>query len=166
MTDDQRKLRNERLRERLRSLLADRFGLVVQHEEKQQTVYSLITAKNGPKLIAVTTPGDRQGTISVNEGHLQGFAAPIGMLATQLSDATRRIVVDETNLTGKFDFLLEWTPDGPLERLDSPGAGQAAGATGPSIFTALQDQLGLRLKSSTGLVDVVVIDQVNRPSAN
>jgi uncharacterized protein (TIGR03435 family) len=165
MTDSQRRVRDERLRERLRTLLADRFGLVVHHDSKEQTVYALMTAKNGPKLTVVTTPGNRQG-ISVNGGRLQGFAAPMLMLAMQLSDATRRVVVDETNLTEKYDFVLEWTPDALLEHEEGPGAVPGAGASGPSIFTALREQLGLQLKSKTGAVDVIVIDHIDRPSAN
>jgi uncharacterized protein (TIGR03435 family) len=76
MSDQQRNVRDDQLRERVRSLLADRFGLVVHKEIKEQQIYVLSVAKNGPKLTVVTTPGDRQGT-SGGRGRSQGFATPI-----------------------------------------------------------------------------------------
>jgi uncharacterized protein (TIGR03435 family) len=159
-TDDQRRARADRVRERLRSLLADRFGLVAHHEEKEQTVLVLTALKNGPKLRAVSTPGDRQG-ISVNDGRLQGFAAPIALLATQLSIATGQVVEDRTGLTEKYDFVLTWTPD-----MEAPGSEHGDQSVWPTIFTALKEQLGLRLDPAKGRVDVLVVDHIERPSVN
>jgi bla regulator protein blaR1 len=150
----------DRVRERLRSLLADRFGLVARHETKEQTVLVLIVAKNGPKLRVVSTPGDRQG-ISVNDGRLQGFSAPVASLATQLSIATGQVVEDRTGLAEKYDFVLTWTPD-----IEPPGSEHGDQSLGPTIFTALKEQLGLRLDPAKGRVDVLVIDHIQRPSAN
>jgi bla regulator protein blaR1 len=165
MTDEQRKLRNEQWNARVRALLADRFALVVHTETKEQPVYLLTVAKNGPKLTVVTTPGDRQGT-SGGRGRSQGFAATMSMLANTLSNATGRPVIDKTGLTGKYDYILEWTPDaGPAGPAGSD-APQPVDSPGPTIFTALQEQLGLKLESSKGPVENIVIDHVDHPSAN
>jgi uncharacterized protein (TIGR03435 family) len=123
-------------------------------------VFILTVAKNGPKLKIVGIPGDRQG-ISVNDGRLQGFAALIALLATQLSIATGLVVEDRTGLSGKYDFVLTWTPD--FEPSDSEHGDQSLG---PSIFTAVKEQLGLRLDPAKGMVDVLVVDHIERPSAN
>jgi uncharacterized protein (TIGR03435 family) len=154
---DQRRLRFDRVRERLRWLLADRFGLVVHHETRDQAVYVLTLAKNGPRLKAVPTP-DGPPRKEEGRGHAQGFATPIDMLVATLSNATHRTVVDKTGLTGRYDFVLDWTPD----LLGAP----ADAGSGPTIFTAVQEQLGLRLESGKAPVDMVVIDHVDRPSAN
>jgi uncharacterized protein (TIGR03435 family) len=158
--DDQRRTRAERVRERLRSLLADRFDLVAHHEKKEQTVLVLTVLKNGPKLRVVSTPGERQG-VSVNDGRLQGFAAPIALLAIQLSSATGQVVEDRTGLTEKYDFVLTWTPD-----MEPPGSEHVDQPAGPTIFTALKEQLGLRLDAAKGRVDVLVVDHIERPSVN
>jgi uncharacterized protein (TIGR03435 family) len=152
---------DDRTRERLRSLLAERFGLVVHHETREQTVYLLTVAKNGPKLKEAATSADRHAT-SGGRGRSQGFAAKVEWLAGILSNVTGRPVLDKTGLTGYYDWVLEWTPDTALSQQGSPPAENSA----PTIFTALQEQLGLRLETGKGPVDLVVIDQVNRPSAN
>jgi uncharacterized protein (TIGR03435 family) len=165
MTDDQRKVRDDRWKARVRSLLADRFGLVVHTETKEQQIYNLIVAKGGPKLTVVTTPGDRQG-ISGNRGRTQGFAATVSMLANNLANAVGRPVVDKTGLTAKYDWVLEWTPDAPATGPAGPDANQPVDSPGPTIFTAVQEQLGLKLESAKGPVETIVIDRVDRPSAN
>jgi bla regulator protein blaR1 len=162
MTDDQRKVRDEQWKSRVRALLADRFGLVVHTETKEEQIYVLTVAKGGPKLTIVSVPGTRQGT-SVNQGRIQGFAGYISSLVTNLADVVGRPVVDKTGLTGKYDYVLEWTPDMPATGLDAP---QSVDSPGPTIFTALQEQLGLKLESSKGPVDTYVIDKVDRPSEN
>jgi uncharacterized protein (TIGR03435 family) len=159
-TDGQRKARGDRVRERLRSLLADRFGLVVHHETKEQTILFLTVAKDGPKLRVVGTLGERQG-ISTTDGHLQGFAAPMSALAAQLSIATGRVVQDRTGLGEKYDFMLTWSPD-----IEPSGSELGDHSFGPTIFTALREQLGLRLDSGKRPVEMVVIDHLDRPSAN
>jgi bla regulator protein blaR1 len=168
MTDDQRKLRDNQLRERVRTMLADRFGLVIHKEMKDAPAYALVVAKNGPKLTAVAVPGEQQGVRGNGRGHLQGMAAPTPMLASVLSNNLGRPVLDKTGLTEKYDWVLEWTPDGAIPRPDGtgPDSPQPAEGTGPSIFTAVQEQLGLRLDSIKAPVETVVIDHVDRPSEN
>lgn len=165
MKDDQRKVRDAQWTERVRSLLADRFGLVVHKETKDQPIYVLTVAKGGPKLTVVTTPGDRQG-ISGNRGRTQGFAATMSMLANNLANAVGRPVVDKTGLAAKYDWVLEWTPDVPATGPQGADAAQPVDSPGPTIFSALQEQLGLKLESAKGPVETVVIDHVDRPSPN
>jgi len=166
MTDDQRKVRDEQWRERVRNLLADRFGLVIHKETKEEQIYHLVIAKGGSKLKEVTTPGPRQG-MSMNTGRAEGFAAPMKMLADNLAGTVGRPVVDMTGLTAKYDWKLQWSPD-PGTAIPGPNTSQQqpADAPGPTIFTAVQEQLGLKLETARGPVDTWVIDKIDRPSGN
>lgn len=162
MSDDQRKTRDEQWKERVRTLLATRFGLVIHKETKEQSVYVLSVAKGGSKLKVVTpVPGTNQG-MRGDRGRAQGMAAPISMLVNNLSSAVGRPVLDKTGLAERYDFVLQWTPD--VAAAENPDAAPAD--SGPTIFTALQEQLGLRLETAKGPVDTIVIDQIERPSAN
>jgi uncharacterized protein (TIGR03435 family) len=96
---------------------------------------------------------------------LQGKAVALSYLAGGLAVQLRRAVVDKTNLKGLYDFKLWWVPDPIMLGTASPGA-QATGSSGPSIFTAIQEQLGLKLESARGPVEVLVIDSVSRPTEN
>jgi bla regulator protein BlaR1 len=155
-TDDQRKARVSRVRERLRSLLADRFHLVVHAEEKEQTILALRVAKAGSKIVeAAGRPGEQQGRVSTLDGHIQGYGAPISMLVTQLSIVAGQVVQDRTGLSGKYDFVLDWAADARDRETDRP-----------SFFTAIEEQLGLRLERAKGPVQVAVIDHIERPSEN
>ena len=145
----------------LRSLLADRFKLAVHNETKEAPIYELIVAKNGPKLqpakpdqpFRMTVGGSGKATMEVDQ---------ISALIYQLSLQVGRPVVDKTGLTGKYDIKLEWARDtGP-----SVGTATADNTSGPSIFTAVQEQLGLKLQPAKAPVDVIVIDQVEQPTAN
>lgn len=161
MTDEQRKVRDEQWKTRVRKLLAERFGLVVHTETREAPIYLLTVAKTGSKLKEVTpVPGANQGT-SGGRGRSQGMAAPVVLLTNTLSNILGRTVVDKTGLTGKYDYLLEWSPD-----VAAADATDAAAGSGPTIFTAVQEQLGLKLESSKGPVDTIVIDHVDRPSEN
>jgi bla regulator protein blaR1 len=94
----------------------------------------------------------------------------MAQVAQALSRQVNRVVLDRTRLTGQFDLNLEWTP-GPGEfrppvPADGPGTGDPSPVSGPSIFTALQEQLGLKLNSAKGPVNVLVVDRAERPTAN
>ncbi len=162
MTEDQRKTLQDQMRERLRALLANRFQLMVHRETKEESIYALVVSKSGSKLQENKKPGPRQG-MSGGRGRLQGMAAPTEMLVQTLSNALGRPVVDKTGLAGKYDFVLEWTPDLGTAGLD--GANSPL-PSGPTIFTALQEQLGLRLESQKGPVENIVIDRAEKPSEN
>ncbi|HEY4084473.1 MAG TPA: TIGR03435 family protein [Bryobacteraceae bacterium] len=166
MSDHQRKIRDEQWKERVRNLLADRFGLAIHKEIKEEQIYHMVIAKGGLKLTEVTTPGPRQG-MSMNTGRAQGFAAPMKMLADNLASTVGRPVIDMTGLTGKYDWKLEWTPD-PGVAIPGPNTSQQQplDAPGPTIFTAVQEQLGLKLETTRGPVDTWVIDKIEHPSQN
>lgn len=141
----------------LQTLLADRFKLAVRRETKEASGYALVVAKGGLKLKEPTEVRSGDGSISVTgRGQLKGQKAPLSMLATQLTRLLGRSVVDETGLEGEFDFNLEWTPE------DTP----ADLAQAPSLFTALQEQLGLRLEARKEQTEMLVVDHVEKPDAN
>jgi uncharacterized protein (TIGR03435 family) len=150
--------------QRIQTLLAERFHLKVHRENREMPVYVLIAAKGGPKL----QPGDPtqpfrlklgKGSIS-NDG-----AAKLGTLASVLSNNLDRPVFDETGLTGSYSLHLKWTPDAAPSAPGQPPPA-SAGDAGPSLFTALQEQLGLKLESVRRPVEVLVIDHVEPPTEN
>jgi bla regulator protein BlaR1 len=169
LTDEQRKTVRDQMAERLRALLADRFQLVVHKETKEESIYALVVSKSGPKLKEVKGADAKQG-MNTGRGRSQGFAAPMEMLAQVLSNIVGRPVLDKTGLAGKYDFVLEWMPDvGADARAQGFGDGITSPAPapgGPTIFTALQEQLGLRLEAQKGPVPKIVIDRVEKPSEN
>lgn len=154
----------------LRTLLAERFKLVAHVEKREQPVYALVTARPdgrlGPQLKSSTLNCSGQpdqsdrcamgGSFSGSGGTLKGVGQPLAVIAMQLSTAVDRIVQDRTGLAGGFDFELAWS---------GSGLKAAAGAPTelPSVFTALQEQLGLKLEPSRGLVETLVIDSAERP---
>jgi uncharacterized protein (TIGR03435 family) len=140
------------LRLMVRSLLENRFQLKMHRESKEQAVFDLVVGKRGPKL----TPMESKGLgIGLDKTQLNGHGATMSGLASVLSSRVGHQVIDRTELTGFYDFTLTWTPDEA-----------AATESGPSIFTALQEQLGLRLEPAKGTVEMLVIDGVERPSGN
>ncbi len=146
----------------LQPLLADRLRLKFHRETRQLPVYSLVLAKGGLKL-KQSPPGDSTAPqMRMTPGHLTGQRFPISLLAQWLSLQVGRKVLDNTGLTGTYDFTLQWTPDSPAPM----SAGAEATDSGPSIFTAIQEQLGLRLEPAKGPVETFVIDHVERPSEN
>lgn len=145
------------LRGMLRALLADRLKLTVHHEEKEMSFLALVQGKGGIK-IPEAKP-DAAYVSNGMRGRIVGSRMPMERLALLLSRFERETVVDQTGLKGLFDVRLEWTPD------DS--AAQNDATSGPSIFAALQEQLGLRLERRKGPVDVVVVDHVEKvPTEN
>jgi uncharacterized protein (TIGR03435 family) len=153
----------------IRSLLADRFGLL-QHQGSQETsLYALVVARNGPKikLSADQQPGaSPTGGVDIRPGRLVGRGMRLGLVASLLGTRLDRRVVDRTNLPERYDIDLRWTPD--VEEIPaSPGdILPQSDSSGPSIFTAIQQQLGLRLESIKGPSGLFVIDRVKEPSAN
>jgi uncharacterized protein (TIGR03435 family) len=152
----------------VQSMMADRFQLKVHTETKERSVYALVIDKSGPKM-PVHTAGDRQirGRYGSAEATKVGTAWLVDMLTRQLG----RVVVDKTRLQGEYDFKLEWTPEpgeGGPESLGLPPEAPSPhpDTTGPSIFEALREQLGLRLVSDKGPVEMIVIDHVEKPSEN
>ncbi len=190
ISEDQRNVENRRM---LQALLADRFKLTLHREAKQLGVYVLVSAKNGPKL-EEAKPGNaylngikdngeplgagvfKLGRYAGGRGELVGQRLPMATLVQLLSEKIlNRSVLDNTGLTGNYDFTLQWIIAGESQGPDFKEARdehQAIGSTpppessGPSFFRAIQEQLGLKLESQTGLVPLLVIDHAEMPSEN
>jgi uncharacterized protein (TIGR03435 family) len=152
------------LRLMLQSLLEDRFRLTHHRETREEQVYTLAIAKGGTKLVEPTDAEvkDPKRGIMPGPGGVRGVAAPISNLTGLLSQQLGRTVIDRTGLTGKYDFELKWTPD-TAPRVES---NNEAPSDGPSLFTAVQEQLGLRLESAKAPVEFLVIDHVEKRDAN
>jgi uncharacterized protein (TIGR03435 family) len=153
----------------LRTLLTDRFKLKFHREQKEFSIYALTIAKNGPKLKQGAEPSGGQRPLifylSPRAVMLPGRNASMAELASAFQrGALDRPVVDKTELVGRFDFDLEWTPD--EGQFNGAGLRGTAESTQPELFTAIQQQLGLRLEATKGLIEVLVIDHVERPSEN
>lgn len=159
----------------LRNLLADRFKLNFHREAKEFSIYALKIAKDGPKYghgdgpgLKPSTSADPPALISTvypDHMHLPARNATMADFVSMLQRAMLdRPVVDETGLAGRFDFDLEWAPDETQFGGEVPVA--PADAQAPPLFTALAQQLGLRLEATHGPVEALVVDQVERPGAN
>jgi uncharacterized protein (TIGR03435 family) len=175
----------------MRSLLAERFKLGAHMEKRDMPIYALVTARGdgrlGPQLTRSTVdckaimaargrqgppppppPGERmQCGFRIGPGRMTGGGFPLSQLATSLAGFVQRIVVDKTGLEGDYDIDLTYTPDqatmGSLKIAGAPNP-PPGDTGGPSLFTALQEQLGLKLESTRGQVDVLVIDHVEGPT--
>ena len=173
----------------LQQLLQDRFKLVVHKATQERPVYALVTSRRdqqlGPKLtrstfdceamLAATVQSNRlpappsQGmprcAMGGAPGHLIADSIDLTRLADFLSTSTDRAVIDRTELAGRFNVELEWTPD-TLAPASSPNVGVAATDVPPALVTALQEQLGLKLDAVTAPIEVLVIDSAARPTPN
>ncbi|HEX3093226.1 MAG TPA: TIGR03435 family protein [Candidatus Angelobacter sp.] len=163
----------------LQALLVDRFHLVIRHESRELPVYALVIAKNGPKIKEANSANTYSngfkapdgspagsGNMQFGGGELTGQGVPISVLVTELSqqpELAGRTVIDRTGLAGTYDFMLQWTPQSPMSSADN---GAAPDSSGASIFTAVREQLGLRLEVTKGPVDTIVIDHAERASEN
>jgi uncharacterized protein (TIGR03435 family) len=146
----------------IRKLLEERFGLKVHRETKELAVYAITVAKSGEKM--ARSAGDPNGTPDENE---QSNGGVLTMRMTNMSMAEfapdlgyflDRPAVDQTGLAGRYDFQLKWTVDESKVPAD--------GSTPPGLFTAIQEQLGLKLEPVKAPAGVLVIDKIERPSAN
>lgn len=181
------------LQQMVQALLAERFKLAVHRDTKEMPIYALVLARSdgklGPKLTPSTVdcaalrgraggapPGppapNAAGVmpcgIRMGGGSLVGSAMSLGQFTRTLSNLVRRVVVDKTGLTGSYDFDLTFTPEQMIQGGPAgPGGGPQGPAidpNGPSIYTALQEQLGLKLDSQRGQVETLVIDHIEPPT--
>jgi uncharacterized protein (TIGR03435 family) len=146
---------DSQIRLMLQNLLVDRFHLAIRHETKELQAYSLSIAKNGTKLKKSTATEDLQD-MTVDLGQIKSNRMSMEQLAGVLSRMLGTPIVDKTGLTAYYDLSLRWSPD----------EASADTTAAPSIFTAIQETLGLRLLSGREPVEVLVIDHVERPTAN
>ena len=164
----------QRLVPMLQSLLADRFKLLTHRDTKELPVFALSLARRdgtlGPKLRLTACPDidvdlarpQPCANVSTGRGELRLRGFPFGQFLPYLAPYVNRVIVDRTGLTARYDIELNWTPD----RLAQAAAPDAAPAdpNAVSIFTAIQEQLGLKLEPSRAPVEVLVIDRVQRPT--
>jgi bla regulator protein blaR1 len=178
-------------KEMLKNLLGERFQLALHRETKELPVYALVLAKKdgklGPGMVeskeggCVARDPSRPGpqdpgqppfcdNVLGGPSQLTGTAATVDGVAQMLSVYVGRKVIDKTGLTGKYDITLKFTPDvDQLARWRMPGApppAAPADASGPSLFAALQEQLGLKLEPQKALVEIFVVDHAEKPSEN
>jgi uncharacterized protein (TIGR03435 family) len=159
-------------------LTADRFGLKVHWETRELPIYALIPTKSGAKtetgfgsgLKPSKDPKGGSGTSSSGHNSSVEFKATnvtLVELAQSLTNSAQddlgRTVIDQTNIPGKFDITLTWTRESERSSRSSDSSAQE---TGPTIFTAIQEQLGLKLESTKGPVKVLVIDEASLPTEN
>ena len=154
---------NPEMRLMLQTLLAERFQLKVRRESRSESVYALVVAKGGPKL---QEPKDASKGSFVGFGRTGPITAPavtslitgrnatMDMFADRLAQALRRPVLNQTGLNGKFDFVLEYAAD------------DSQSNAAPALVRAIQDQLGLKLESRPGSVDVLVVEHAEKPAGN
>jgi uncharacterized protein (TIGR03435 family) len=174
------KLSDEQRKVMFQLFLGEHFQLKVHLESKELPILALVIAKNGPKL-QEAKPGDtypdgikgpdgkpegHAGMMMWGNGRLTGQGISIAQIVQPLTQQLGRTVLDQTGLTGKYDVELRWTPDNTSTGTTGPDSGLAAESPTPSIFTAIQEQLGLKLESHKAPVKVLVIDHVEAPSAN
>jgi uncharacterized protein (TIGR03435 family) len=140
----------------LQALLVDRFKLVAHRETRVAPVYALVLGKNGPKL--KLSDAETMSTRFPRRGHLEYKKVTMAALAARFrpSGLTDRPVLDKTGLTGEYDLVLDWTPD------DVTSDEQSA----PSLFTAVQEQLGLRLEAQTAPREFLIVDHAQKPAEN
>lgn len=150
-----KKLRDEDKMRLLRPLLEQRLHLKTHMETRQEQVYELTVLPGGAKMKHVE--GDGDGTIHRSGREMQLENMDAGRLAGFLGDIVQHPVIDKTGLKGAFDVDLKWTPEGAQQvNADDP----------PDIFTAVQEQLGLKLRAAKGPVQVLVVDHIEMPSEN
>lgn len=175
----------------LQALLADRFQLAIHHETKELPVYALTLARKdgklGPNLTEAkdggcATPDPTQPRPRLEPGQapprfcgqqmmspktLTAVSVPVANIVPMLARMLGRTVIDKTGLTGKYDISLEWAPDeAQYGGLPPEARPTAPDLNGPSIFTALQEQLGLKLESQKGPVEILVVDRAEKPTEN
>lgn len=193
MSGDVKSIPRPEQQEMIRALLEDRFQMKVHKETRELQVYTLVVSRSGKlKRSADQTPPDltgkalltfdasvplSRGAVKVTQSLTQagwalsvmsGSAVPISVLVSRLESNTGRRVIDKTGLTGLYDFNLEFIPDYMTVTTGAPGVSpqEPADRGGPSIFDAVQDQLGLKLESAKAPREVLVIDSVQRPTEN
>ena len=164
----------EQFKSMVQKLLTDRFKLAFHHDKRELAVYAITVTKGGPKLTHSTSdPNDLKtsynfgplGVLTVKNLTMEGFA---GVMQRTVLD---KPVVDQTGLTDRFDFVLKWTPD-DSQFAQLRGAGVTAPTptddlkAPPGLYTAIQEQLGLKLEPVKAPYDVIVIDHVEKPSAD
>jgi uncharacterized protein (TIGR03435 family) len=153
----------------MQKLFAERFGLQVHEEKRKMAAYVLSVSKDGPKMTKVTDASLSPGQLLYPRGVIIGKSLAMADLVQTLKSYVLSLpVVDKTGLEGRWDFTLRWTPD-ETQFADAPESlrhpADDANAW-PPLFTAIQEQLGLKLEAQKADVEVLVVDHVDHPSPN
>jgi uncharacterized protein (TIGR03435 family) len=158
-------LTDEQSNAMLQPILIDRFQLKFHYETKVLPVYELAVVKDGPKFQASKITGDQKapngmgaGSMTIHNTIMTSTAIPISSLVSLLSSQLQRMVIDKTGLAGKYDLDLAWSRD--------DGATPASDSAPPALFTALQEQLGLKLQPAKSQVETLVVDHIELPTEN
>lgn len=163
---------------RLQALLAQRFGLVAHRETRDLPIYAVVRSRRdnalGPGLRPTACPAldedlkspQRCANISTGNGRLTLRGMPLAQFLPFLAQQVNRVVVDRTGLAERYDIELTWTPEPQTRGLQAGPDAALGDPNALSIFTALQEQLGLKLDSTRGPVEVLVIDKVDQPTPN
>lgn len=160
----------------LQSMLADRFKLKVRNDAKPMPCYALVVGKNSPRMKEAVSsdPALPDGKMFAQLGHVEAQGVPMSQLAFALAAPLHCSAQDKTGLKGRYDFSLQYSPDQGLGTTygNSPAAGpqdaaaSPANASAPSLFTAIQEQLGLKLTPVTIPIEGIFIERIERPSSN
>jgi uncharacterized protein (TIGR03435 family) len=168
----------------VQQLLAERFHLVFHRETKEMPVFELTVDKDGAKLESAPDPKGpgapsqpvkegtpRPGGFRASAGQVSGSAVPLTQLVQVLSTQLGRTVIDKTGLTGFYTFALTWTPDALKGKFGDGGGpplvnGIALDPNGPDLVTAVREQLGLKVQSSNGPVELIVVEHAEHPTIN
>jgi uncharacterized protein (TIGR03435 family) len=161
----------EQIRVMLQTLLADRFQLALHREDREQPIFALVVAKSGSKLAKAKHDTCAESTMQhpcggfriANRSRMFGDTVTVQQFAAELTYMMGRMVVDRTGIPGLYDIHVEWTPEhfGP-----EPGTEVKPDEANGTLFTAIQEQLGLRLQAGKAPVETIVVDRVSRPAAN
>jgi uncharacterized protein (TIGR03435 family) len=161
----------DQMRQMLQTLLAARFQMSSHREMKPQPVFALVVAKNGPKLARAKTDTCTDSTMArpcggfriANRSSMWGDTVTVKQLAGELTYMMQRMVLDKTGIQGLYDIKITWTPEhfGP-----EPGAEVKPDEANATLFTSIQEQLGLKLQSEKAPVETIVVYRVSRPVEN
>ena len=180
LTDEQKMMVGKQM---VQTMLADRFKLSLRQESKELPILGIVVDKNGPKLHEAK-PGDtysnglkdgdgagHAGMMRFDGTHLTAQGVKLDNLASFLSEQLNQIVQNKTGLDAKYDFKLEWSrepdrPHGPQQAGGEPESASADGNAGTPLFTAIREQLGLKLESQKSAIPVYVVESVEKPTEN
>ncbi len=143
----------------LQRLLEDRFRLKVHYEQRVMPLYEMTVAKGGVRMKTARPADPEHGSMSMSNGKLVGENVPMALIPVMFALELERPVEDKTSVGGNFDFELHWTAMGET---DAGNGDESA----PSLFTAVQEQMGLKLQPGKGPVWVIVVDHAEMPSEN
>jgi uncharacterized protein (TIGR03435 family) len=163
-----KRLTRKQQRAMLLPFIEERFHLRAHTETRTLPVYELIVLKDGPKFKQSADDSKQSGGTSVqNNRELTAHGVSMASFASTQTNSVHRTVIDKTGLAGLYDLALKWSPDdGSNQGASNRDGSNTQTDSGPSIFTAVQEQLGLKLKPAKGPVETLVVDHVEMPSAN